>query len=127
MIIITGINGFVGSNLRSYLYDKEKKTLGASRNPSIDEVHYSEINKTLLNNTNCFIHLAGKAHDIKKSFIFNTFSWISLSTTRKRIKYLRYKKDLIIFSLSASYLYKSIYKVLSYKAGKYLTNVIVIT
>jgi nucleoside-diphosphate-sugar epimerase len=67
MIIITGINGFVGSNLRSYLYDKEKKTLGASRNPSIDEVHYSEINKTLLNNTNCFIHLAGKAHDLKKT------------------------------------------------------------
>ena len=44
MIIITGINGFVGSNLRSYLHDKEKITLGVSRNPSFDEVQYSELN-----------------------------------------------------------------------------------
>lgn len=67
MIIITGISGFVGSNLRSYLYRKKKKILGASRNPSLGEVHYSEINKTLLNNTDYFIHLAGKAHDLKKT------------------------------------------------------------
>ena len=58
MIIITGISGFVGSNLRSYLYRKKKKILGASRNPSLGEVHYSEINKTLLNNTDYFIHLS---------------------------------------------------------------------
>jgi nucleoside-diphosphate-sugar epimerase len=67
MIIITGITGFVGSNLRSYLYKKKKKILGASRNTSLGEVHYSQINKTLLNNTNYFIHLAGKAHDLKKT------------------------------------------------------------
>ena len=67
MILITGITGFVGSNLSSYLYKKKKKILGASRNPSLSEVHYSEINKTLLNNTNYFIHLAGKAHDLKKT------------------------------------------------------------
>lgn len=67
MIIITGIRGFVGSNLNTYLCAKQKHILGASRNPGIGEVHYSEINKTLLDNVNCFVHLAGKAHDLKKS------------------------------------------------------------
>jgi len=65
MILITGISGFVGSNLRSYLYKNKKKILGASRNPALGEVNYSEINETLLNNTNYLIHLAGKAHDLK--------------------------------------------------------------
>ena len=67
MIIITGITGFVGYNLSCYLNKKEKKTLGVSRNPSPDEVDYKEVNKTLLNNTNYFIHLAGKAHDTKNT------------------------------------------------------------
>ena len=67
MIIITGITGFVGYNLSCYLNKKKKKTLGVSRNPSPKEVHYKEVNKTLLNNTTCFIHLAGKAHDIKNT------------------------------------------------------------
>ena len=30
-------------------------------------MHYSELNKTLLNDSNYFIHLAGKAHDLKKT------------------------------------------------------------
>ena len=67
MIIITGITGFVGYNLSCYLNKKGKKILGVSRNPSPDEVDYKEVNKTLLNNTNYFIHLAGKAHDIKNT------------------------------------------------------------
>ena len=57
MIIITGITGFVGYNLSCYLNKKGKKILGVSRNPSPDEVDYKEVNKTLLNNTNYFIHL----------------------------------------------------------------------
>jgi len=87
MIIITGINGFVGSNLRFYLHGKEKKILGASRNPSIDEVHYSEINKTLLNNTNYFIHLAGKAHDLKKTSEDKEYYEVNTELTKKVFNY----------------------------------------
>ena len=83
MIIITGISGFVGSNLRSYLCDNEKAILGVSRNPSIDEVHYSEINKTLLNTTNCFIHLAGKAHDLKKTSEDKEYYEVNTELTKK--------------------------------------------
>ncbi len=67
MIIVTGSSGFVGSNLRSYLEKKSEKILGVSRTPSEYEVDYKKINTTLLNTTNSFVHLAGKAHDLKKT------------------------------------------------------------
>ena len=67
MEIITGSSGFVGSNLSPYLEKKHKKVLGVSRSPSVGEVDYKKINLTLLNNSNSFIHLAGKAHDLKKT------------------------------------------------------------
>ena len=67
MIIITGINGFVGHNLSCYLNKKGKKILGVSRNPSPHQVDYKIVNKILLNNTHYFIHLAGKAHDTKNT------------------------------------------------------------
>ena len=67
MEIITGSSGFVGSNLSSYLEKKHKKVLGVSRSPTDGEVNYKKINITLLNNSNSFVHLAGKAHDLKKT------------------------------------------------------------
>ena len=67
MEIITGSSGFVGSNLSPYLEKKHKKVLGVSRSPSEGEVEYKKINITLLNNSNSFVHLAGKAHDLKKT------------------------------------------------------------
>lgn len=87
MIIITGINGFVGSNLRSYLHNKKKITLGVSRNPSLDEVHYSDLNKTLLNNSNYFIHLAGKAHDLKKNSEEREYYDVNTELTKKVFNY----------------------------------------
>ena len=83
MILITGITGFVGSNLRSYLYKKKKKILGASRNPVLSEVNYSEINKTLLNNTNYFIHLAGKAHDLKNTYEDSIYFEVNTELTKR--------------------------------------------
>ena len=67
MEIITGSSGFVGSNLSPYLEKKHKKVLGVSRSPNEGEVEYKKINITLLNNSNSCIHLAGKAHDLKKT------------------------------------------------------------
>ena len=67
MIIVTGSSGFVGSNLRSYLEKKGGETLGVSRTPSEYEVDYKKINTALINTANSFVHLAGKAHDLKNT------------------------------------------------------------
>ena len=67
MILITGVSGFLGSNLNNYLRNKEKKVMGVSRSPKNIEVDYNKIDRTLLNSVSCFIHLAGKAHDFRKT------------------------------------------------------------
>ena len=66
-IIITGNKGFVGVNLAVFLKNKDKKIIGVSRSPASDEISYSFISKEFLNNASSFIHLAGKAHDLKKT------------------------------------------------------------
>jgi len=66
-IIITGINGFVGTNLSAFLKVKGKDTIGVSRNPSKDEISYKELTKRFLSNSKSIIHLAGIAHDIKNN------------------------------------------------------------
>ena len=62
-IIITGNKGFVGSNLSTHL--SSNKIIGVSRSPKENEVSYEQLNITLLNDTKAFLHLAGKAHDLK--------------------------------------------------------------
>ena len=66
-IIITGNKGFVGINLSEFLIAQEKKILGISRNPKKDEISYNELTIDQFNNCPVFIHLAGKAHDLKKT------------------------------------------------------------
>jgi len=83
MIIITGITGFLGQNLSCFLNKKNKKILGVSRNPGLDEVNYKELNKTLLNNTNYFIHLAGKAHDIKNTSNVKEYFEVNTELTKR--------------------------------------------
>ena len=101
MIIITGITGFVGHNLSCYLNKKEKKILGVSRNPGPDEVYYKEVNKTLLNNTNCFIHLAGKAHDIKNTSNVKEYFEVNTELTKSLFdKYLNSECEVFIYMSS---------------------------
>jgi nucleoside-diphosphate-sugar epimerase len=56
-LTITGSSGFIGLNLFSYLLDFQIQKLSLRYQPN------QEID---LNNTNAIIHLAGKAHDLKK-------------------------------------------------------------
>ena len=65
--IITGNKGFVGSNLEKYLRLRNKQTKGVSRKPIGDEVNYENLNLQKNNSIKSFIHLAGKAHDLKKT------------------------------------------------------------
>lgn len=67
-LIITGITGFVGQNLNNYLKEGSE-VIGVSRmsNKENNFISYQEINNTYLNEFDAFIHLAGKAHDLKKT------------------------------------------------------------
>lgn len=67
MILISGITGFVGINLKKYLH-KERQIIGVSReeNKSEQIISYNQLYKNnYMNEAYAFIHLAGKAHDIK--------------------------------------------------------------
>jgi len=65
--IITGNKGFVGVNLMHYLHDKGKHTQGVSRTPVLEELNYDALNQKTLDKAKSCIHLAGKAHDLKKT------------------------------------------------------------
>ncbi|WP_299051353.1 NAD-dependent epimerase/dehydratase family protein [uncultured Polaribacter sp.] len=65
--IITGNKGFVGVNLSNYLTNLNGDILGISRKPSTTEISYQSLTTEILNTCSAFIHLAGKAHDLKKT------------------------------------------------------------
>ena len=63
-IFISGITGFIGQNLNEYLnavYD----ITGVSRKHSDSVITYEKLNELGMNDALAFIHLAGKAHDLK--------------------------------------------------------------
>lgn len=62
---ITGITGFVGQNLASYLVNYD--VLGVSRESKGRNINYQELSLDIFNNQEVFVHLAGKAHDLKKT------------------------------------------------------------
>ena len=63
-IAITGVTGFVGENLSRYLSDID--ILGISREAKGINITYPELSLNIFNKQKAFIHLAGKAHDLKK-------------------------------------------------------------
>jgi len=65
--IITGGKGFVAGNLKKYLRSRNKHVIGVSRNPLLEDLGYDEISLDIMNKSKSFIHLAGKAHDLKKT------------------------------------------------------------
>jgi nucleoside-diphosphate-sugar epimerase len=67
MHIVTGNKGFVGVNLTHFFLNIDKKIQGVSRNPNNKELSYKSLDVTAFNKAKSFIHLAGKAHDLKKT------------------------------------------------------------
>jgi nucleoside-diphosphate-sugar epimerase len=115
MEIITGSSGFVGSNLSPYLEKKHKKVLGVSRIPSDGEVNYKKINITLLNNSNSFIHLAGKAHDLKKTSEDNDYFEVNTELTKRLF-------DQFLKSDCETFIYMSSVKAVADQADGVLTE-----
>ena len=79
MILLTGANGFIGSNFQQYCYEKSKKIVLVSRNDSRsknlhsfhDIINVGEINSSTnwssaLKGINCVIHCAAKVHTMNE-------------------------------------------------------------
>lgn len=66
MLLISGHKGFIGKNLKEYL-GSSYNILGVTRSPVfLDEISYEKLGVSHFNKADAFIHLAGKAHDLKK-------------------------------------------------------------
>lgn len=63
-IFISGITGFVGQNLNRYL-ENDFDIQGVSRSISKNFLAYDNLSSEVLNQCDVFVHLAGKAHDLK--------------------------------------------------------------
>ena len=65
-IYISGNKGFVGQNLEQFLTENGFEIIGVTRKPICkNEISYKRISKNKITNSIAFIHLAGKAHDLK--------------------------------------------------------------
>ena len=81
--IITGNKGFVGSNLEKYLILQKKQIIGVSRNPTANEVNYENLNLEKRKSIKSFIHLAGKAHDLKNLSEDNDYFEVNTELTKR--------------------------------------------
>jgi nucleoside-diphosphate-sugar epimerase len=81
--IITGNKGFVGSNLEKYLILHKKQIIGVSRNPLAKEVNYESLNLEKRESIKSFIHLAGKAHDLKNTSEVNDYFEVNTELTKR--------------------------------------------
>ncbi|KUO68046.1 MAG: NAD-dependent epimerase/dehydratase family protein [Lutibacter sp.] len=82
-ILISGITGFVGSNLVPYLQNAGYSALGVSRNPKKHEISYDTLSEETWNNAKAMVHLAGKAHDLKKTSNDSEYFEVNYELTKK--------------------------------------------
>ena len=90
-LLITGIHGFVGSNLVKNL-SKNNTIYGLDIiNPEKDGVvktfSWDDLDKDLIHNIDVIIHLAGKAHDTKNKSQADVYFKINTDLTKKIYDY----------------------------------------
>ena len=84
-ILITGVTGFVGQNLQRYIERfSSRQIIGISRKSGGDEIKsYQDLTPEFWNQTSAFIHLAGKAHDLKKTSEDSEYYQVNTELTKK--------------------------------------------
>lgn len=118
MNIITGNKGFVGVNLFNYLKSFDKEVLGVSRVPANNEISYENLNLEVLNQSQSLIHLAGKAHDLKKTSDDAEYYVVNFELTRKLY-------DLFLVSDAKQFIYISSVKAAADTVAGVLTEEVV--
>lgn len=84
MHIITGNNGFVGGNLTHFLKNYHHNVLGVSRNPEgKNAIPYKQVTIDQCKNSSSIIHLAGKAHDLKKTANDSDYFTVNTELTKQ--------------------------------------------
>lgn len=79
--LITGANGFVGTNLRKYLGEKGHSCV--KLDVSDADYNWNELEKIPYGQIDCVVHLAGKAHDLKKVASEQSYFDINVGLTEK--------------------------------------------
>jgi nucleoside-diphosphate-sugar epimerase len=110
-ILITGVTGFVGSNLVSYFKDNaEVKLYGHTRNVAVANEKFKNFSIDVITDytserlddldVDCIIHLAGIAHDLSNQFVEADYYKVNFeNTVRLYDEFLKSKaKTFIYFS-----------------------------
>ena len=88
-VLISGSTGFVGSYLTPYLQKQNKHIISVGRDANKVNTTYTNLhNNPLLNQAVAFIHLAGKAHDLKKVSDDSEYYKVNTELTKHQIKVL---------------------------------------
>ena len=90
-ILITGVHGFVGSNLVKYLVDKDDiyglDIIAPEKEGVIKTYSWSELESGSINEVDAIIHLAGKAHDTKNQAAADVYFKVNTDLTKKIFDY----------------------------------------
>ena len=86
-ILITGGNGFVGSNLTEHFIEKGYQVdildITEPKNPKVSNwIVWEDLSIVLLNQYDVVIHLAGKAHDIKNKSLSEEYFKVNTQLTQ---------------------------------------------
>jgi nucleoside-diphosphate-sugar epimerase len=114
-VLITGYNGFIGTNLTAAL--KEHNLIGVDlfRGTSVNE-HVNWLDISQIDDVDCMIHLAGKAHDTNNSSHEQEYYDVNVGLTRQIfLAFLQSKASKFIF-------FSSVKAVADTVPGAYLTE-----
>lgn len=95
-VFISGITGFVGANLKKYLFSNYN-VIGVYRKGSAN-ITYDKIGVDDFDNKKAFVHLAGKAHDLKNTSERNDYFEVNTELTKKVFRqFLESQCDVFIY------------------------------
>ncbi len=120
-IIVTGANGFVGNNLIPYLLKEGKEVISVTRRASDGQpnhwIGYEKLTTEFVSNTgaSAFVHLAGKAHDLKNSSSSKAYFDANTELTKKLY-------DLFLASTASVFIYISSVKAVADHLDEPLTE-----
>lgn len=115
-IIVSGSTGFVGQNLTPFLKKEGWKVIPLSRKKNgPNNITFDKVGKNDFDNVKAFIHLAGKAHDLKKTSSDEEYYQVNTELTKKLF-------DLFLESDSEIFIYFSSVKAVADKVQGVLTE-----